>query len=233
MPGPPAPYSELSSALGWLLLGSLLTQALSNSAYLAAVALATPGEANRVGKFAAGILIARVPILAFGAVQAALLPRLAGLAGAGRKEEFRTALRRLVMIVLVVGVVGAVGGFSVGHAAGRLLFGSKFTLGNRDLGLLAAGSGAFILAVTLAQALIALRSYAAAALSWLAGVAAFVVTVALGHDLLLRSELGFGVGSLAAAAAMLACLAVRLRSKVPMDALDRLVEGVQHEPLEI
>ena len=35
-----------------------------------------------------------------------------------------------------------------------------------------ARSAAFIFAVTLAQALIALRSYAAAALSWLAGVAA-------------------------------------------------------------
>jgi O-antigen/teichoic acid export membrane protein len=233
VPGPPAPYSELSTALGWLLLGSLLTQALSNSAYLAAVALQTPGDANRVGKFAAGVLIARLPILAFSAVQAVLLPRLAGLAGAGREREFRTALQRLVMIVLVVGVVGAVGGFAIGHAAGRLLFGPKFGLGNRDVGLLAVGSGSFIFALTLAQALIALRSYAAASLSWLAGVAAVVVTVALGHDLLLRSELGFGVGGLATAAAMLVCLAVRLRSNVPMDALDRLVDGVQHEPLEI
>jgi O-antigen/teichoic acid export membrane protein len=233
VPGPPAPYAELSTALGWLLFGSLLTQALSYSAYLSAVALKTSGDADRVGKFAAGILIARIPILGFQAVQAALLPRLAGLAGAGRDEEFRTALRRLVMIVLAVGVVGVVGSFTVGHAAGRVLFGPKFTLGNRDLGLLAVGSGAFIFALTLAQALIALRSYAASALSWLAGVVAFVVTVALGNDLFLRSELGFGAGSLAAAAAMLVCLAVRLRSDLPSDALERLAEDIQHEPLEI
>jgi O-antigen/teichoic acid export membrane protein len=233
VPGPPAPYSELSTALGWLLLGSLLTQALSNSAYLAAISLATPGDDTRVGKFAAGILIARTPILAFGAVQAALLPRLASLAGAGREQEFRNALRRLVMIVLVVAVFGAVAGFSVGHPLGRLLFGSSFTLGNRDLGLLAVGSGSFILAVTLAQALIALRSYAAAALSWLAGVVGVVVAVALGNDLLLRAELGFVVGALASAAAMLPCLVVRLRSRVPIDALERLVDNIQHEPMEI
>jgi O-antigen/teichoic acid export membrane protein len=232
LPGPPAPYAELSTALGWLLLGSILTQALSYSAYLSAIALETPGDSNRVGKFAAGILVARIPILAFGAVQAALLPRLASLAGAGRKDEFRSALRRLLVIVIAVGVIGVVGSLTVGHAGGRILFGSKFTLGNRDLGLLALGSGAFIVATTLAQALLALRSYAAAALSWLIGVVAFLVAVALGHDLVLRSEIGFGVGSLVSVAAMVACLGARLRTDVPLDALERLVENIQHEPLE-
>ena len=51
------------------------------------------------------------------------------------------ALRQLVIIVLGVGVIGVVGGFAAGHDAGRLLFGTKFTLGNRDVGLLAIGSG--------------------------------------------------------------------------------------------
>src|SRR3954451_3022431 len=39
-PGPEAPYSELSSALGYLLVGSVLCQALSYAAYIAAVVLA-------------------------------------------------------------------------------------------------------------------------------------------------------------------------------------------------
>ena len=229
LPGPPAPYSELSTALGWLLLGSVLTQALSYSAYLSAIVLETPADSNRVGKFAAGILVSRVPILAFGAVQAALLPWLASLAGAGRKEEFRTALKRLVVIVTAVGVIGVVASLTVGHWGGRLLFGTKFTLGNRDLALLALGSGAFIVATTLAQALLALRSYAAAALSWLVGVVAFVITVALGHDLVLRSEIGFGVGNLVAVVAMVVCLGARLRNDVPLDALERFVDNVQHE----
>ena len=232
LPGPPAPYAELSTALGWLLLGSILTQALSYSAYVSAIVLETPGDANRVGKFAAGILVARIPVLLFGAVQAALLPRLASLAGAGRKDEFRTALRRLVVIVTAVGVIGVVGSLTVGHFSGRLLFGTKFTLGNRDLALLALGSGAFIVATTLAQALLALRSYAAAALSWLVGIVAFVITVALGHDLVLRSEVAFGVGNLASVVAMLVCLGARLRNDVPLDALERFVDNVTHEPLE-
>ena len=103
-PGPPAPYSELSSALGYLLLGSVLCQALSYSAYITAIVVKTPAQDDLVGKLALGILIARVPLLGFQAVQAALLPKLARLAGAGRDAEFRTALRQLVMIVLAVGV---------------------------------------------------------------------------------------------------------------------------------
>ena len=232
-PGPVASYSELSSAIGYLILGSVLCQALSYSAYIAAISLKTSAQTDRVGKFAAGILIARIPILGFQAVQAALLPKLARLAGAGRDDEFRKALRQLVMIVLAVGLVGVVGGFALGHAAGRLLFGAKFTLGNRDVGLLAIGSGGFMFALTLAQALIALRSYPAAALSWLAGAAGCVIGAVSAHDLFLRSELSFGIGAVCAATAMLTCLMVRLRSGVPMGSIERLVVDIEHEPLEI
>lgn len=232
-PGPAAPYSELSSAIGYLLLGSVLCQALSYSAYIAAVVLKTPAQDDLVGKLAAGILIARIPLLGFQAVQAALLPKLARLAGAGEDIEFRKALRQLVMIVLAVGVIGIVGGFAIGHGVGKLLFGDRFELGNRDVGLLAVGSAAFIFTLTLAQALIALRSYAAAALSWLAGAVGCVVGAIVSHDLFLRSELSFAVGAIFAAIAMLGCLMVRLRSDIPMDAIERLVEDIEHEPLEI
>ena len=88
---------------------------------------------DRVGKFAAGILIARIPILGFQAVQAALLPKLANLAGAGLANEFRSTLRstlrRLVIIVVAVGIIGVAGSFTLGHFAGRLFFGTNFTLG--------------------------------------------------------------------------------------------------------
>jgi hypothetical protein len=102
----------------------------------------------------------------------------------------------------------------------------------RDLGLLAVGSAAFILALTLAQGLIALRGYRAAAMSWVVGIVVFVVATALGHDLLLRVELGFAFGSLAAAAAMGALLVARMRTGVLSD-VDQLFEVIGHEPLEI
>jgi O-antigen/teichoic acid export membrane protein len=166
-------------------------------------------------------------------VQAALLPKLARLAGAGRDDEFRTSLRQLVMIVLAVGVVGIVAGFTAGHAIGQLLFGKKFTLSNRDVGLLAVGSGAFILALTLAQALIALRSYAASTWSWVAGAIGCVAGVFVSHELILRSELSYAIGASVAAFAMFACLATKLRSGVPIGTMERLSLDLEHEPLEI
>jgi O-antigen/teichoic acid export membrane protein len=232
-PGPTAPYSELSSALGYLFVGSVLCQALSYAGYISAIVLHNSHQQNLVGDLAVGILIARIPLVGFQAVQAALLPKLARLAGAGRDDEFRTSLRQLVMIVIGVGVIGIVGGFAAGHAIGQLLFGTKFTLTNREVGLLALGSGAFILALTLAQALIALRSYAAATWSWVVGAIGAVAGVFTAHELILRSTLSYAIGCSCAAVVMWACLAVRLRGGVPVGTMERLTMDIEAEPIEL
>ena len=231
-PGPEAPYSELSSRLGFLLLGSVLAQTLGYAAFLGATVLATSGERDAVADFIVGFFLARIPILLFQAVQAALLPKLAGLAGAGRHDEFITGLRRLVAVVVGIGVIGVVGGFTLGPWVGGILFGDKFTLGHQDLALLAAGSGAFILALTLAQALIALMGHARAAIAWMLGIVGFVVVTALGDDLFLRVELGFLAGATVSAVAMTAFLLQRIHAGVP-DTVTPLVEAIEREPLEI
>src|SRR5207237_4721157 len=106
-PGPTAPYAELSGALGLLLLGSVLAQSLSYAAFLAATILAKTGaQKDALAGFITGIFVARIPILLFQAVQAALLPKLAALAGAGRHDEFRNGMRRLLVIVIGLGIVG-------------------------------------------------------------------------------------------------------------------------------
>ena len=86
---------------------------------------------------------------------------------------------------------------------GRILFGQKFNLGHADVALLAAGSGLFILALTLSQALIALSGHRQAMVAWLIGLLAFLVaTEFLSHDLFLRVELGSIAGAGVSAAAM-------------------------------
>ena len=178
-------------------LGSVLCQALSYAAYIAAIVLAeaVAGQTS-VGNFTTGILIARIPLLGFQAVQAALLRSSPRLAGAGEDDEFRKALRQLVMIVLAVGVIGVVGGFAVGHIAGRCCSARSSRSSNRDVGLLAIGSGAFIFALTLAQALIALRSYAAPRCRGSSASSVRASARSSPHDLFLRSELSFGVGAI-------------------------------------
>jgi O-antigen/teichoic acid export membrane protein len=234
-PGPDAPWSELSVNLSWLFSGSLLFQLLSYSPVIGILVLAN-GKVERelAADFIVGFFIARIPILLFQAVQAALLPKLAGLAGSGRHADFRSGVKKLLVVVLAVGVAGVVGAATLGSFAGRHLFGDSFALDNRDLALLALGSGLFILALTLAQALIALNGHARATFAWLVGNAWFWAAVAMSSDdLFLRNEIGFAVGAGVSAAVMAWLLQRRFREEVPPGALDELVENIEHEPLEI
>jgi O-antigen/teichoic acid export membrane protein len=234
-PGPESPWSELSVNLSWLFAGSVLAQMLSYSPIVGVLILAN-GKAERdiAADFIVGFFIARIPILLFQAVQAALLPRLAALAGSNRVVEFRAGLKKLLVIVGGVGVIGVVAGGTIGAAAGQLLFGNKFKLDNADLALLAAGSGLFILTLTFAQALIALMGHARATWAWLAGNVVFVVVTAVSsHDLFRRVELGFVAGTGAAAIVMGWLLKARMASGVRPESLDNLVDQIEHEPLEI
>jgi hypothetical protein len=94
-----------------------------------------------------------------------------------------------------------------------VLFGSEFRLPAGDLTALAGATAAYMLAMTMAQALIALAGYTRVALGWLAGVAAFAVVTALGSDLLVRVESGLLAGSVAAALAMAGLLTPLLRAR--------------------
>jgi hypothetical protein len=59
-----------------------------------------------------------------------------------------------------------------------------------------------MLALALAQALIALANYSRVVIGWAAGLVGFVVVTAVSHDLLPRVERGFLAGSVAAAVFM-------------------------------
>jgi O-antigen/teichoic acid export membrane protein len=231
VPGPDAPYSELSGALAWLLLGSVLAQLLSYISVFGVTRLATDSQQDLASHFITGLFVARVPLLLFQAVQAALLPKLAALASEGKHDDFRVGMRRLVMVVLVLCTAGVVAATLIGPWLGSKLFASKWDLGHRDMFLLTLAATAFIVALTLAQGLIALKAYKESAFGWIVGIVGFVVAVALGNDLILRNEIGFLVGGLAAAVVMAALLIPRMRRGGAT--LEDLVQVVEHETLEI
>jgi O-antigen/teichoic acid export membrane protein len=212
-PGPEAPWTELSEALGWLLLGSVLAQAFVNASVPLVKVLASDGEDALAGQFQAGLIITRVPLFLFQAVQASLLPKLAGYAASGQLLDFRNGLKRLVYAVLVIGTLATLGAFVVGPFVLRVAFGSDFDeLGNIDLGLLALSGAAFMLATALSQALIALRAYARVAAGWAAALVVFATTVFMTDGLLPRVESGLVAGSAVAATAMGLLLRRRMRS---------------------
>jgi O-antigen/teichoic acid export membrane protein len=231
LPGPDAPYSELSGALALLLLGSALAQLLSYASVLGVQLLATPSEKTQVAKFITALFVARIPLLLFQAVQAALLPKLSGLASEGKHDDFRVGMKRLMVVVVALCVIGTVGATLLGPSLGAKLFPDKWDAGYRDVFLLTLAATLFIVALTIAQGLIALKAYKQAAFAWIAGIVAFVATVAAGNDLFLRNELGFVAGSGVAAILMSMFLIVRMRRGGAT--LEDLVEVVEHEPLEI
>src|SRR6202011_3679698 len=125
--------------------GSLFTQILGYAPFLGAQVLATSGQRSLVADFIVGLFLARIPIVLFQAVQPALLPKLAALVSAGRHQDFRDGVRKLVVVVVAIGGFGVLGAATLGPFVGKVLFGAKFHLNHLDLALLAAGSGLFIL----------------------------------------------------------------------------------------
>ncbi len=231
-PGPPAPWSELSRNVGLLLAGSLFALALVNAGPVVVQLLATEAQDDAAGTFLAGLLLARVPLYFFQAVQAALLPKLSGQRGVGEHVEFRTGLRKLLLAVAVISLVSIIGSTVLGPWAVRTFFGAEFEIGALDMALLAIGASVLMLALTLSHALVALEHHGLAAIGWASGVAIFAIGIALTSGLFRRVEIGYVFGTSVAALvmAMLVVRPLRAAGAVPEA---ELIEAVPAEPVEL
>lgn len=228
--GPPAEFAELTPNLSWLLLGSVMAAALVNAGPIGVDILADASEAEKVTAFGNGVLLSRIPLFLFQAVQASLLPRLARLAAKGDLREFVQGLSLLLKIVIAVAVLGVVGSFAVGPWALEIMYDGG--LDRRTLTLLALASGLYMLCVAVAQAVIALRGHRWVAVGWLSAMIVFLALTAWSsHDLYLRVEYGLVGGS----ATALAIFSLALRSRIAMGVTpdaDTMLDGVIDTPFE-
>ncbi len=228
--GPPAEWSEVTPNLGWLLLGSVFAATLLNAGPIAATILSDDSQDALVTEFSYGVLLARIPLFLFQAVQAALLPRLSQLAARGELVEFRSGLKRLMMAVLAVGVVGTAGAFVIGPWAIDVVYDAD--LSGRTLAVLALGSACYMVALATAQAVIALKGHALVAVGWAVGVIAFLLTTWLASDdLFRRIELGLLAASIASMASFALALRYKLASGVRPDQ-DSVMEAITDMPFE-
>jgi O-antigen/teichoic acid export membrane protein len=211
-PGPTADWRELSASLGWLLIGSVLAQLLVNAPPIATKLLATSSDSAAAGQILTGMVLARLPLFAFAAVQAALLPGLAALLARGDRGGFVRGMSRLLGLAAVVTLVATVVAGTIGQDLLHLFFGDRYNLSNHVLMELALASGLYIGAVIVGQALLALRRFRAAAAGWTVGVAAFVAFAILGDQLISRVVGAFLFGTLAALAALTIALVRHLRT---------------------
>lgn len=211
-PGPKAPWTEFTGAVGWLVLGSLLSQVLVNIGPVAVKLLAGPENSAAAGQLLAGLILARLPLFLFAAVQAALLPRLAALIAGGEVQQFLSGLRRLLLIVVVLSGLMTAALAAVGPEAMRLLFGARLQLGRIDLVVLSAATGLFMMTNVLANGLLALQRFGLAALGWAAGVAILVAVIVVPVSLFVRVEYSFLAGTAVSVASCLLLLRIALRA---------------------
>ena len=208
-PGPPAQWREITQNFGWLLLGTACAAVLLNAGPIAANILASENEADAVTRFSYGVLLARVPLFMFQAIQASLLPRLARLAAQRSFDEFRRGLRLLVIVVAAIGVAGTIFGALLGPWTLRLVYDAD--LGGRTLAMLALSSALYMMALAVSQAVLALKDHAYVALGWVISLITFVIGTWLSSDdVFQRIEIGL----VASSAAAVIAFGLRLRRRL-------------------
>ena len=187
-PGTPASWGELAPNLGWLLLGTLCSGALINAGPLTVDLLGEGTAPEVVTRFGNAVLLARIPLFLFQAVNAAMLPRLTQLVTLGNATEFRAVLRRLFNLVGGVGVIGVVGALIAGPWVLDLVY--EGGIDRRTITLLAFASAVYMLAQACAQSVLSMSGHVFVAVGWVTSFASFVATAAWSsNDLFLRVEL--------------------------------------------
>ena len=234
-PGPEATWAETSHNLGWLLLGTVSAGAMLNAGPVTANLLQDVGPEewtdDLVTQFGYAVLLARIPLFLFQAVQAALLPRLSRLAARGEWDEFRQGMKLLLGLIMAIGVVGTAGAYVLGPWAIRLVYDAP-DIGGRTLAMLALSSAIYMGCIATGQAVIALHGHLLVAIGWLAGVLAFVVTTWLSSDLLFRR---IEIGLVVASTVSLVIFATALRARLAAGAVpttDSVLEALTEVPLD-
>src|SRR5918998_1415044 len=225
--------AEVGSALGLLLVSSICAFAIMNIGPVVVKLLADESQNEAAGRFVNGVIVARIPLFLFQAVQASLLPKLSALAHSGHLGDFRGGLKRLLIAVGGLALVGSIGGALLGPFVVEIMFPGS-DLGSRTMGLLAAGAGLYMLAMACAQALIALGGHADQTVGWTLGLSTLLLTAWLvSDDLFLRVELGVLVGSAVVFVAMGAMLLRRLAAAGPLSVESGdFIEALHDVPIE-
>ncbi|MFI6263611.1 polysaccharide biosynthesis protein [Micromonospora sp. NPDC051006] len=199
--GAPVAWGLLLRGLGLLTISSLLSQVVVNVGVIN-VRLLDPSDVETAGALLSALVLVRIPLFVFASLQASLLPGLATSATNGDQAAFHSLLRKALGVVTALGLLGALGAVLLGPWLVGMLFDAPDVLGHGDFAWLAVATLAYLWAMVLGQALLALNRHRAQAAAWTVGVAALAVATLAPLSVALRVELGYTVGSVVVAATM-------------------------------
>lgn len=194
-----------------LVSATLLAQAVANLAPVVVTARLT-AEPATAAAFAAGFILARVPLFVFSPLQAVVLPAVSTAVTHGENLSVYRIVRPVLLAATGVCVLGVVSLSTVGPWAVRTLLGAEAPLSGAVLGLLGAGTLLLIAAQVLQAALVALQAHLAVTVSWQLSIVSLIALLMLPIHPVEAAVVAQLTCSAVVVIAMSATLAVRLRS---------------------
>jgi len=204
----PVQRAALVRSVGAVAVGAVAAQSLINLGPVAVTVLAGPGEKALAGSFLAAALIARMPIFAFAAVQAVLIPGLVRAVTEHRRTDFARSLALVLATTAALGALGVLACAVAGPALLHLLAGAEYDLPATDIALLAVAVALYLLAMVLQPAALSLGRHQAAMVPWIACAVSFPLLLLLPVDPIRAVGLALD-GAGAVAVAGLAVVVVR------------------------
>ncbi|HEX5089858.1 MAG TPA: hypothetical protein VFV89_18770 [Nocardioides sp.] len=208
---------SLTGALALLVVSALAAQLLINAGPLVVTLLASDAERDRAGVYLAVLVVVRVPVFLFTAVQPGFLRALAEHAGGGRRAEFGHLLTLVVAAVSGVVLGVCVLATAVAPPVVSWLFDFDQELSRLTCLLVTLAVGLFLVATVCGQALIALGHHLWVAMGWLLGLAGLAIGTAFGDEVTMRATAGLITGAVVASAALGALLRRELSAWAPAE----------------
>jgi O-antigen/teichoic acid export membrane protein len=219
----------LVSALGLLLVSSVAAQLLVNAGPVIVQLFATAAERAQAGAFLAALVVIRIPVFLFTAVQPSFLPAMATHAARDRKADFVRLTRRVLTTCLALTVVSTVLATAAGPMLIRVFFGFREGLSPVTFLAMGLSVGLYLVAMILAQALLGRGLHSWTTTGWLLGLAGMVTGTAFPGSAVDRATTGFLSGAVVAACAFAVLLAAALRRWPSPDAITTAPQ--RHSPL--
>jgi O-antigen/teichoic acid export membrane protein len=199
------PWSELFQNMTTMMGAMVLAQFVVN-APVVALALIAPGSDQLVFAVLSAGVLCRIPLFVFGSLQPTLMTGLTTAATAGDRAGFRRMLVRTVGVITVLGLLGGVPSVLLGRWLIHVLLNAEDLLRPLDFFWFAAGTMAYMLAMVLGQALMAMGRHRAQLLGWVVGTAALVGVTFIPFSTSIRVEFAYFTGSAVTAGVLLALL---------------------------
>jgi len=204
----PGERLPLTRPLALLVLSALAAQLLINAGPLVVNLLASDAERDLAGVYLAVLVVVRIPVFLFTAVQPGYLRALSEHAGAGERREFGHLVRRVLAPVLAATAVLCVAATALAPPLVSWLFDFDQELSRTTCLLLTLAVGLFLVSVVLAQALLALGHHLWVTAGWLLGLAGLAAGTAVDNDVVTRANTGLLCGASVATLALALLLAM-------------------------